>query len=85
MAFEDLGVHQNAGNRREYSINWSSWDGDGCPTPIPGTTGSQVPVFGSGQYLVATIKLAGNDDGGDAVTVYLRLRPAGPEVVGIDR
>jgi hypothetical protein len=86
LAFEDLSAGKS-GTAHEYSVRWSSWDRNGRATALPDAMGRQLPTFRSDtQYLVATIKIGGNEpEGDDPVTVYLRQGRAGPEVVGIER
>lgn len=87
LTFEDLGASSGGVNGREYSVGWASWDDHGRATPLPDAAGRQVPAFRSGtQYLAATIKRTEKkSEADDPVTVYVRQRQTGLEVVGIDR
>jgi hypothetical protein len=84
LTFEDLGAKRGGGSG-QYSVRWTSWDGDGRATPLSEASDTQVPSFRSDtRYLAATFKPAGGA-GDDPVTVYLRRGDAGLQVVGIDR
>ena len=87
LTFEDLGARYDIEKGREYSVRWATCDDNGLLTPLPGGAGREVPALQSGSpYLAATIECQAHGAAcGHAITVYLRARPTGPEVVGIDR
>jgi hypothetical protein len=84
LEFEDL---QTRGDRTdpEYSVSWTSWDGDGWSAPLPDAS-TRVPGFRTDtQYLSATIRAVGSAESEQLVRVYVRPGQNGPEVVGIRR
>ncbi len=87
LTFEDLGEIRGIGKGRKYSIHWASRDSSGHVTPLPDAVGPHIPAVRSDtEYLLATIEPAGEDTASaDPITVYLRSRQAGLQVVGIDR
>jgi len=70
-----------------YSVRWASRDRGGRMTPLAEATGTEVPAMGNNaEYLVATITPLGASGGSaDPITVYLRHREPGFQVVGVDR
>ncbi len=86
LTFEDLEVKYGFKPKREYQVEWSQFDNEAEKhTPIAGASGLALPPQvreGAGDYYAASIK---GDDPAKTVTVYLRKKTSGLEVVGIDR
>ncbi len=87
LVFDDLEVEHGLIASREYKIQWSRFDNDTeQKTPLLGETTSSLPAelpsAPPGAYFTADIHGA---DPQTTVTVYLRKRSNGVEVVGIDR
>lgn len=82
LVFEDLEIRHGFLDRRDYSIQWFSFDNEtGRKTALGGAGVFDVPSVSEGGYAAAEIRSA---DPKKAVTVYLRRRGM-MEVVGIER
>ena len=87
LKFEDLGVTHGLVSSRSLQTAWSRFDNDSeTHTAITGASGLQLPgaVTGgsNGAYFAAKIKGA---DESKTVTAYLRKKPQGFAVVGVER
>jgi hypothetical protein len=87
LSFDDLGVKHGFIASREYTVQWSRFNNDTeQKTSLPGQTAFALPgelqSAPAGEYFAADIT---SGDPKKAVTVYLRKKPDGVEVVGIDR
>jgi hypothetical protein len=87
LAFEDLQVRYGLVKQRDYQVAWSRFDNSAeTLTPLTGETSFALPAAmaggENGSYFSATIHA---EDKAKTVTVYLRKKEGGPEVVGIDR
>jgi hypothetical protein len=82
LTYEDLST-----DRREYTVRWATWDGNGHTEQVPDATGSKIPGVrnSDADYLTATVACAGTGVCEKPVTVYLRRGETGLEVVGVDR
>ncbi len=87
LQFEDLGVTHGLAEPQEYEVEWSTFDNDAEKhSGIKGATGFDLPRSATdgadGPYFAA--RIAGVDPA-KTVTVYLRKRGPGFQVVGIER
>ena len=87
ITFEDLQVKYGFVDQREYKTQWSRFDNDSEKhTPIDGASGMVLPAetrsAGVGAYFADEIQ---GEDETKTVTVYIRKRAAGFQVVGVDR
>jgi hypothetical protein len=81
LTYDDLAVRYGFSSPRTFPIVWSRFDNDKeIKTPIAGATQATVPRA-EARYLAADIQAAD----GRTLTVYLRTKGNGYEVVGIDR
>ncbi len=88
LHFEDLAVRYKLRSALEYLVSWSEFDNEnGTHTPLPEETSFRLPaVFSSlaeGEYLAA--RIYAQPDQTKTVTVYLRKKNPGAEIVGIER
>jgi hypothetical protein len=89
LRWNDLAVHHGFLPPRKIQVSWSGFDNSRgiIQEALPGQTSPQLPAqFASApaaSYFAA--KLSAEGAGGGTVTVYIRKRGSGAEVVGVDR